>query len=246
METFSPNTNHESNSIDLSKTPQHIAIIMDGNGRWAKQRNKSRSSGHKAGVETLRTILKECTRLNINYLSVYAFSTENWKRPQKEVSFLMKLLSSVIKKESQNLHKNGVKVKILGSKQNISTSLIKNFNAIESLTQNNTTIQLNLMINYGSREELLNAVKISLTNPAITSETITEQTFSNLLYTSAIPDPELLIRTSGEKRLSNFLLWQISYAELYFTETHWPDFSAQELQSIISNYQNRDRRFGGL
>ena len=232
---------------DNSATPlSHIAIIMDGNGRWARNKKKPRTIGHQEGVNTLREIVKECLTLNIKHLSVYAFSTENWKRPKKEVNFLMTLLNKMILKELNLFINQNIKVKIIGSRQNLSEELTKNFQLIETKTNHCSKMQLNLMINYGSRTEILDAFKTALKDPSITQDTINEEKISELLYTKSIPDPELLIRTSGESRISNYMLWQISYSELHFTKTLWPDFTAQELQSIINDYHQRKRRFGGI
>ena len=233
-------------SIDKKKIPKHIAIIMDGNGRWAKQKQKKRTVGHQAGVSALREVVKECIKLKIKHLSVYAFSTENWKRPKTEVSFLMKLLSVMIKKEINNLIKQNIQVNIIGEKESLPKELLSNYELIESKTKAGSTLQLNLMINYGSRKEIINGIKKAMQDPSITAENLCEKSFSDLLYTKNTPDPEILIRTSGEQRISNYLLWQISYSELYFTKTLWPDFSPNHLREIISDYQQRDRRFGGL
>tara|TARA_A100001015_G_scaffold234270_1_gene265725 strand:- start:6281 stop:7009 length:729 start_codon:yes stop_codon:yes gene_type:complete len=232
--------------IDSTTLPKHIAIIMDGNGRWAESKNKSRIQGHKKGVETLREIIKACSQLNISYLSAYAFSTENWKRPKREVTFLMNLLNTMIEKEINNLKKNNIKVNIFGKKTNLEKKLLSNIELIEKTTKECSGLTLNLMINYGSRDEIITAVNAIKNCKELSDTTITEDTFKNYLYTCDIPDPEILIRTSGEKRISNFLLWQISYSELYFTKTPWPEFSQKELQEIIKDYQSRNRRFGGL
>ncbi len=199
--------------INLEKVPTHIAIIMDGNGRWAKSRFLPRTAGHKAGVEAIREVIKECQRLEVKHLTLYAFSTENWKRPKLEVDTLMTLLSTYLSKEI------------------------------------NTGVNLNLALNYGSRDDIKNAI-IDILNDAkcgkINIEEINENTIKNYLDTKSIPDPDLIIRTSGEQRLSNFLMWEAAYSEFYFTDIHWPDFNRKELQKAIYVYQNRDRRFGGL
>jgi len=236
----------QNQTIDLTKLPKHIAIIMDGNGRWAKAKNKNRLLGHKEGVKTLRNIIKTCVNYKITCLSAYAFSTENWKRPKEEVSFLMNLLDIMIKKELKNLKEKNVKVSIIGNKDQLSKKLNKSIELIESETSNCSGLLLNLMINYGSRDEIIHAVNKIKNNKQLTNKTITEEIINKNLYTHQSPDPEILIRTSGEKRISNFLLWQISYTELYFTDTLWPDFTIKEFSNILLDYQNRNRRFGGL
>ncbi|MBH37556.1 di-trans,poly-cis-decaprenylcistransferase [bacterium] len=237
---------HKNPILDIEKLPKHIAIIMDGNGRWAKSKHKNRLEGHKKGVKALKDIIKTCIDINIKCLSAYTFSTENWKRPKSEVSFLMNLLEIMIKKEVKNLKENNVKVNIIGNKQKLSKKLIEKIELIESKTNNCTGMILNLMINYGSRDEIINAVNQIKNNKTLSNKTITQDIFQNYLYTQALPDPEILIRTSGEKRISNFMLWQISYSELYFTDTLWPDFTQNELLDILIDYQDRNRRFGGL
>ncbi len=224
--------------------PKHIAIIMDGNGRWAEQQKKPRTFGHKAGVSTLRETIKHCLEFKIKHLSVYAFSTENWKRPEKEVTFLLKLLATMINKELPHLIEQNIKVKIIGETHKLNDSLKKNIKKIEEQTQHCSTFQLNIMINYGSRQEIINGVNTILKKKP--SKPITEEIFSQYLYTKDIPDPDILIRTSNEHRISNFLLWQISYSELYFHDSFWPDFSKEDLETILHDYQQRQRRFGGL
>ncbi len=219
---------------------------MDGNGRWAKSKNKNRMIGHKEGVKALKNIIKTCIDINIECLSAYTFSTENWKRPETEVSFLMNLLEIMIEKEIKNLKEKNVKVNIIGNKEKLSKKLIKKIELLESKTNNCTGMILNLMINYGSRDEIINAVNQIKNDKNLSDKTITEEIFQKNLYTQTLPDPEIVIRTSGEKRISNFMLWQISYSELYFTDTLWPDFSQKELLAILTDYQDRNRRFGGL
>ena len=235
--------------IDLNNVPTHIAIIMDGNGRWAKKRFLPRTAGHKAGVETIREIVKECSRLNVKYLTLYAFSTENWKRPKVEIDTLMSLLVSYLKSEIKELHSNNVRIETIGDISKLPQSCIKELDNARELTKDNTGVTLNLALNYGSRNDITNAV-LNLVKDCksdkINIESINEDTIKNYLSTKSTPDPDLLIRTSGEERLSNFLLWEIAYSEFYFTDVHWPDFNRQELQKAIYVYQNRDRRFGGL
>lgn len=234
-------------AINPSTLPQHIAIIMDGNGRWAKQRGKQRIMGHKAGVEALRKSIRACADLGVHYLSVFAFSTENWKRPTAEVKFLMQLLKKLLDRDLQELHEEGARIKCIGNIAGLDTQLRKKITQAEELTKNNTVIQFNIMINYGSRMEITHAVN-QIIEKAKNGEldTITEETIAQHLMTADSPDPDILIRTSGEKRISNYLLWQISYSELFFIDTLWPDFSEKHLGEIISSYQNRDRRYGGL
>lgn len=235
--------------IDLNRVPKHIAIIMDGNGRWAKSKFLPRAAGHKAGVETIRTVLRECKKLNVKHVTLYAFSTENWKRPKLEVDTLMNLLSTYLKNEVATLHKENVKLTAIGDIINLPSQCVKELNKAIELTKNNTGCNLNLALNYGGRLDIKNAlvdiikdVKVGKIN----LDEIDENTISNHLSTKSIPNPDLVIRTSGEERLSNFLLWEVAYAEFYFTNVHWPDFDEKELQKAIFTYQNRDRRFGGI
>lgn len=235
--------------IDLNRVPKHIAIIMDGNGRWAKSKFLPRAAGHKAGVETIRTVLRECKKLSVKHVTLYAFSTENWKRPKLEVDTLMNLLSTYLKNEVATLHKENVKLTAIGDINNLPNQCVKELNKAIELTNNNTGCNLNLALNYGGRLDIKNAlvdiikdVKVGKIN----LDEIDENTISNHLSTKSIPDPDLVIRTSGEERLSNFLLWEVAYAEFYFANVHWPDFDEKELQRAIFTYQNRDRRFGGI
>jgi len=233
--------------LDSKNMPRHVAVIMDGNGRWAKKRLLPRVMGHKEGAEALRRTIKACSELNIHYVSVYAFSTENWKRPKAEVEFLMTLLEELTQKETPKLKAENVRVKYLGDLEELSPKLQKSFVWAEEETKECTKIQVNLMINYGSRREITHAVKkIAKKFKNNELDTITEDTISEHLYTQDIPDPEILIRTSNEHRISNYLLWQLSYAEFFFIPTLWPDFSRTHLFNIIKQYQTRDRRFGGL
>ncbi len=232
------------------KLPSHIAIIMDGNGRWAKQRNWPRSLGHRAGVETLKEIVKYCSKIGIEILTVYAFSTENWSRPKEEIDYLINnLLIEFLKKEIYELHKNGVKLKILGDinpfPNNTKSEIVKAINT----TKNNMGMQFNIALNYGGRNEIVMALKrISdmIISGSVHPEEINENLISNNLYTAGDKDPDLIIRTSGEERISNFLIWQGAYSELYFSKVLWPDFKKEHLMEAIIEYQNRNRRFGGL
>ena len=235
--------------INMEKLPKHIAIIMDGNGRWAKKRFLPRTAGHKAGVETVRTIITECKRLGIKHVTLYTFSTENWKRPALEVETLMMLLQTYLKKEVEELNRNNVRLTAIGDIEKLPKSCLEELKRAMELTKDNDGPNLNLALNYGGRYDITNAVKqISrdIENHKLNSDDITEETIKNYLSTKSIPDPDLVIRTSGEQRLSNFLLWELAYAELYFTDVYWPDFDEKELQKAIYAYQNRDRRFGGL
>ncbi|PCH76537.1 MAG: di-trans,poly-cis-decaprenylcistransferase [Flavobacteriaceae bacterium] len=233
--------------IDTKKLPKHIAIIMDGNGRWAKEQGKPRIFGHKHGVSSVREILETSVELGIEYLTLYAFSTENWKRPKLEVTALMNILVSSLKKEVASMHKNNVKLNVIGNMEALPSSVRKKLSEVIALTKNNTGITLSLALSYGSREEIVNAIKkISekVVNNSIKIEEIDEKVINNHLYTFSLPDVDLLIRTSGEQRISNFLLWQIAYSELYFTNVCWPDFKKPDLIEAITTYQNRERRFG--
>lgn len=235
--------------IQLDKVPNHIAIIMDGNGRWAKSRFLPRTAGHKAGVETIRKVLKECQRLGIKHLTLYAFSTENWKRPKIEVDTLMNLLTAYLKSEVKELHSNNVKISTVGDIEKLPSDCIKQLEYAKELTKDNTGVNLNLALNYGSRYDIKNAmidIAKDVKYGKIKVENIDEDLISNYLSTKSIIDPDLIIRTSGEQRLSNFLLWESAYTEFYFTDIHWPDFNEKELQKAIYEYQNRDRRFGGI
>jgi len=234
-------------NIDPDKLPKHVAVIMDGNGRWAKQRGYKRIFGHKNGVKAVRSTVEAAGEIGIKYLTLYAFSTENWKRPKVEVNALMSLFISAVKDETENLIKNNVRMKAIGNLKNLPENVQKNLAEIIDTTKNNTGLTLILALSYSSRQEITNAVK-SIVKEAvskkISEEDITEEFITKQLYTSDFPDPELLVRTSGEFRISNFLLWQISYSELYFTETLWPDFRKEDFYNAVLSYQKRERRFG--
>lgn len=236
-------------NIDLSNIPTHIAIIMDGNGRWAKERLLPRTLGHKAGVEAIRSVIKEGSNLGVKHITLYAFSTENWKRPKLEVEALMNLLNTYLKKELKELHENNVKITTIGDIEVLPIKSLEAVNNAINITKDNTGLNLNIALNYGSRNDIKNAVIDIVKNcksGKIDIEDINEDMISNYLSTKSIPDPDLIIRTSGEQRLSNFLMWEAAYSEFYFTDIHWPDFGREELQKAIHVYQNRDRRFGGL
>ena len=225
----------------------HLAIIMDGNGRWAESRHLPRSAGHKKGAETAANLIRECAKKQIKYLTLYTFSSENWNRPQDEVSDLMNLLRFYFDKELKSMHKNGVRLRVIGDLQKLPEDIQEKIRDSEKLTQNNTTINLNIALSYGSRQEMINALNQVVNdakNGKIVSEGVTEDIFSNYLYTKDIPDPDLLIRTGGEHRISNFLLWQMAYTELYFTDILWPDFSLENLSEAIEDFMQRERRFG--
>ncbi|WP_282164439.1 isoprenyl transferase [Cellulophaga baltica] len=234
-------------NIDKTKVPNHLAIIMDGNGRWAKQHGKMRVFGHENGVKTVRNVVESCVKMKIPYLTLYTFSTENWKRPKFEIDTLMRLLVSSLRKELPTFMDNGIKLNTIGNIASLPKRAHKELLEVIKKTSTNTGMTLTLALSYGAREELKNAIQeisSKVKNNIISSENIDETIINNHLYTHDLPDVDLLIRTSGEHRISNFLLWQIAYAELYFTNVLWPDFTEQHLVEAILNYQNRERRFG--
>jgi undecaprenyl diphosphate synthase len=230
-----------------SDIPKHIAIIMDGNGRWAREKTLPRIAGHREGVNSVREVTRICGEIGVEFLTLYTFSKENWKRPKKEVSALMTLLLRTINKEVKGLHKNNVKFNIIGDLEMLPPSTRKGLEEGISLTSQNTGLNLSLALNYGSRQEMLEATQtlaMQVKDGLISVGDINEELFSKYLYTNGIPDPDLMIRTSGESRLSNFLLWQSAYTEIYMTSTYWPDFREKELLEAILDYQKRERRFG--
>jgi undecaprenyl diphosphate synthase len=228
----------------FEKIPQHIAIIMDGNGRWAKARMLPRMAGHRAGAENLRRVIKACVEFGVKYLTIFAFSTENWKRPSDEVDGLMNIFADLLEKEVPELHAQGVQILHIGSKKELNPTLQKKLqNAINS-TKDNSRLVLSIALNYGGRDEIVHAIQ-EIVRTNIPADAINEQTIRDHLYTSGVPDPDLVIRTSGELRTSNFLLWQSAYAEWLFTETLWPDFDKECLRKAILDYGTRSRRFGG-
>ncbi|MCX5793981.1 MAG: isoprenyl transferase [Elusimicrobia bacterium] len=230
-------------SLDRSRLPRHLAIIMDGNGRWAKAKGLPRLAGHKAGVDTVREMVKACSELKIPILTLYAFSTENWARPQDEVTDLMGLLAFALRREADMLHKNDVRLSAIGHLEGLPQSVRSELErAIERL-KDNTGLHLNLALNYGARQEIVDAVNRLI---AEGRKSISAEELSGALYTAGIPDPDLVIRTSGEMRVSNFMLWQIAYSELYVTPVFWPDFSREHLYAALAEYQRRERRFGRL
>lgn len=233
--------------INLEKLPQHLAIIMDGNGRWAKQKGLLRSLGHENGTKSVKTTVETCAKLGIKNLTLYAFSTENWNRPKLEVDTLMKLLISSLKKELKTLTKNDIRLNAIGNLTNLPAKVQNELNEVIEKTAENKRMTLTLALSYGSREELIQVVKkISdkVKNNIISHDAIDETIINQHLYTHDLPDVDLVIRTSGEHRISNFLLWQIAYAEFYFTNVLWPDFTEEELYNAILSYQSRERRFG--
>jgi undecaprenyl diphosphate synthase len=235
--------------LDLNSLPQHIAVIMDGNGRWAQRRHLPRVAGHRAGVKAARRIIESCARLKLPCLTLYAFSLENWRRPQAEVDFLMRLLREYLSRELPSIHKNNIKLQVIGRAEQLPHAVRQDIEEGMRLTANNTGMKLVVALNYGARAELVDAFN-ALLKQAKRSGTgdfqADEQLISDHLYTVGLPDPDLLIRTSGEMRVSNFLLWQIAYAEMYVTETLWPDFSRERLLEALLDFQKRERRYGGL
>jgi undecaprenyl diphosphate synthase len=235
--------------IDLHRLPEHLAIIMDGNGRWAQRRHLPRIAGHRTGVKTAREIIESCARLKLPCLTLYAFSLENWRRPQTEVDFLMRLLREYLKRELPSIHKNNIRLLIIGRSEQLPEVVRKDIQSAMSLTAKNTGMKLVVALNYGGRAELVDAFNTILQqvrSNGMAAFQADEQTISEHLYTAGLPDPDLLIRTSGEMRVSNFLLWQIAYAEIYVTETLWPDFSRARLLEALVDFQKRERRYGGL
>ncbi len=235
----------EKSNQEFKKIPQHVAIIMDGNGRWAKERGMPRVAGHRAGTENLRTIIRASTEFGIKYLTLYAFSTENWSRPKAEINGLMRILSDVIDRELDELNEEGARLVHIGHLDGLSEQLRKKVEYAIDLTKENTRITIVLAFNYGGRDEIIHAIKAMLKD-GIEPEKVDETLVSQYMFTRDIPDPDLVIRTSGEKRTSNFLTWQSVYAEWYFPTVYWPDFDKEELRKAIKVYESRDRRFGGL
>ena len=228
--------------LDTEKLPRHIAIIMDGNGRWAKKRGLPRTAGHAAGAEVFRKIATCCSNLGIEYFTVYAFSTENWKRPKEEVDTIMSLLEKYLHEAIEKMEKENVRLKVLGDTSRLSPEICKLIEETDEKSKHITGMRANICINYGGRDEIVNAVKKAIES----GEEIDEKLISDCMYTSGMPDPDLIIRPSGEKRLSNFLLWQSAYSEFYYTDTLWPDFTEKELIEALCDFQSRNRRFGGV
>lgn len=242
MAIFSSSTEQVPDPHDV---PAHIAIIMDGNGRWAKKRFMPRVAGHQRGVESVRSIIKACVKRGVKYLTLFAFSSENWRRPADEVSWLMQLFMKALEREVGKLHENGICLKIIGDRSRFDADLIRLIEAAESKTANNTTLTLTVAANYGGRWDIMQAMSRMLqANPAMAGQPIDESALTPFLSMAYAPEPDLFIRTGGEQRISNFLLWQLAYSELYFTDTLWPDFDSRALDRAIHSYQKRERRFG--
>ncbi len=235
--------------IDKNNIPQHIAIIMDGNGRWAKERGLPRSAGHRAGINRVKEIIKAASELGVKVVTLFAFSTENWSRPKKEINLLMRVLNNFLDREINELDKNNIRLMVIGQDKPTPQYLLAKIKKAKEMTKDNTGLIFVLALNYGSRQEIVDAVK-KFTNAVIKDkanlEDLDMENFSNYLYTAGLPDPDLLIRTSGQMRISNFLLWQLSYAELYFPRKYWPDFGKEDLEKAIDIYQRRERRFGKI
>jgi undecaprenyl diphosphate synthase len=235
--------------LDLKRLPDHLAVIMDGNGRWAERRHLPRIAGHRAGVKAAREIIETCARLKLNMLTLYAFSLENWRRPQAETDFLMRLLREYLKKELPEIHKNNIRLLVIGRSSQLPPAVREDIDRAMQFTAGNTGMKLVVALNYGGRAELVdafNAILDRVRSDGLSGFQADEKTISDHLYTAGLPDPDLLIRTSGEMRVSNFLLWQIAYAEIYVTETLWPDFSATRLLEALIDFGKRERRYGGL
>ncbi len=242
-------TKNESSMIDTHNLPEHIAIIMDGNGRWAKEKGLPRVAGHRAGMKSVKKIVRLCSELGIKVLTLYAFSTENWTRPKKEISTLMSILREYLRKEIDELHQKNVKIDFMGRIYELPELVQQDLKWAKEKTANNTGLLLNVALNYSGRVDIIDAVKkiiVDIENKKCRKEDVNEALFEKYLYTADLPEPDLLIRTSGEMRISNFLLWQIAYTEIYITPTYWPDFSKEHLLSAIVDYQKRERRFGGI
>ncbi len=230
------------------RIPRHVAIIMDGNGRWARKHNTTRINGHKQGVAAVRRVVETGVEIGLKYLTIYAFSTENWARSKREVNYLLKLIMNSLVNEIDELIKNGVNIRFIGSRENLSESYTRKVQQTCRKSWENNKLFLNVAMNYGGRNEIIDACKdiiLDINKGKIELDELNEKSLDNYLYTTGIPDPDLVIRTSGEQRLSNFLVWQSAYSELWFTDTLWPDFSKKEFLQALIDYQNRDRRFGG-
>ena len=245
---FKPGTEEESlaKEIDFTRLPKHVAIIMDGNGRWAKKRRLPRIEGHRAGSKSVQEVVETSARLGIKYLTLYAFSKENWKRPKREISTLWRLLEDYLKREDKVLVNNNLRLKVIGQVEEIPAEVQGELRRVEELTKNNTRMTVVLALNYGGRAEIVDAVKKIMVERNIEPESLTEEMFSSYLYTSGIPDPDLLIRTSGELRISNFLLWEIAYSEIWITPAFWPDFRKKHILQAVIEFQKRERRFGDI
>ena len=241
MGFFSSSTQSIPESAEI---PNHIAVIMDGNGRWARKRFLPRVAGHKRGVETVRSLVKECIQFNVNYLTLFAFSSENWRRPDDEVSFLMGLFMDALKREVTKLHENNIRLILIGDRSRFNKELVAQIKASEKLTANNTGLTLTIAANYGGRWDILQATNRMIAANPNKTEPFSEEDLAPHLSMHYAAEPDLFIRTGGEKRVSNFLLWQLAYTEFYFTDTLWPDFDTEAFQAAIQSYQQRERRFG--
>ncbi|MEE9499883.1 MAG: isoprenyl transferase [Candidatus Omnitrophota bacterium] len=234
--------------VDRSKFPHHVAIIMDGNGRWARRRLLPKIAGHRAGIKSVEEVIKAAKELGIKILTLYVFSTENWKRPKREIDALMRLLEAYLDREAERIAKEGIRIRGIGRIRGLPAAVQLKLSKIEERTIKNSDILVNLALNYGARSEIVDATKKiakSVKQNKLNPDDISEDNFSDYLYTAGLPDPDMLIRTSGEMRVSNFLLWQISYAEIYITKKLWPDFRKKDLEKAILDYQEKDRRYGG-
>jgi undecaprenyl diphosphate synthase len=247
LSVISPGSPEEAlaREVKFDHLPQHIAVIMDGNGRWAAQRHLPRVEGHRAGIESVRDVVESSARIGIQVLTLYAFSVENWKRPASEISTLMSLLKRYLRLELNTLLRNNIRFRVIGRAEELSPEIRRELSAAADKTATNTGMQFNIALNYGGRAEIVEAAK-RLIASGVRPDDVDEQRFAGFLYTAGQPDPDLLIRTSGEMRVSNFLLWQIAYAEIWVTETLWPDFRKRHLLEAILAYQKRDRRYGGI
>lgn len=232
--------------LDFSRLPRHVAVIMDGNGRWAKKRKLPRVEGHRAGAKSVRQVVETCARLGIKFLTLYAFSKENWKRPKREVATLWRLLENYLKREDKVLVKNQFRLKVIGQREAIPAPVRKEVERVEELTKDYNRLTIVLALNYGGRDEIVDAVKKISKEKNFDIDNLDEEKFSQFLYTVHLPDPDLLIRTSGELRVSNFLLWQIAYSEIWITQDFWPDFRKKQLLQALVDYQKRERRFGDI
>jgi undecaprenyl diphosphate synthase len=232
--------------IDLKRVPAHVAVIMDGNGRWAQGRNLPRIEGHRAGIKSVQEIVETSARLGIQALTLYAFSKENWKRPKREIAAVFRILEQYLKREYAVMMENNLKLRVLGQREGLPESVVKELDRVERMTRDNSRMVVALALNYGGRTEIIDAVKAILASGRIAPAALTEDVFSGFLYTAGLPDPDLVIRTSGELRISNFLLWQIAYAEIWTTPTYWPDFRRRHLFQAVLEFQKRERRFGDV
>jgi undecaprenyl diphosphate synthase len=245
---ISPGSEEEAlvRQLDLTRLPRHVAVIMDGNGRWAEKRRLPRIEGHRAGAKAVQEVVESCARLGIKFLTLYAFSRENWKRPKREVALLWRLLEDYLRKQDKNLIKNRIRVLVIGRREEIPESTERELQRVEALTRDFDRLTIVLALNYSGRTEIVDAVRKILENGGLDSGGLDEEAFARRLYTAGIPDPDLLIRTSGELRVSNFLLWQIAYSEIWITPVFWPDFRRRDVLQALVDYQKRERRFGAV